>query len=145
MGTSFERRNFRSRVNRGTRCTRLVAAMISSAGSLSESKDLIDRKISRVSGQVWMRANVRPNSGFSKSISMRRNSESFAISQRTIAEILQIFSKAKRSHGMSNHRSMRKAERACQDSASQLRPVVKIFPLILILPLKLPINFALSV
>ena len=47
--------------------------------------------------------------------------------------------------GASNRRSTRKVERACQDSASHLTPVVKIFPLILILPLKLPINFALSV
>jgi hypothetical protein len=52
IGTSFERRIFRSRVMRGTRWTRLVAAMISSAGSLSKSKDLIERQISSVSGHV---------------------------------------------------------------------------------------------
>jgi len=52
IGTSLERRIFRSRVRRGTRWTRLVAAIISSAGSLSKSKDLIERQISSVSGQV---------------------------------------------------------------------------------------------
>jgi hypothetical protein len=53
----------RSRVSRGTRCTTLVAAMISSAGSLSKSKALIERQMSSVNGQVSIRANVRGQLG----------------------------------------------------------------------------------
>jgi len=44
----------------------------------------------QVSGQVWILDNVRANSESSRSSSMRRNSESFAISQSTIPEILQV-------------------------------------------------------
>ena len=52
IGTCLERRSFRSRVIKGTRCTTLGAAMISSAGSLSKSNDLIERQTSSVSGHV---------------------------------------------------------------------------------------------
>ena len=67
----------------------LVAAIISSAGSLSKSNVLMARQISSVSGQVWILDNVRANSESSRSSSMRP-SESFAISQSTIPEILQV-------------------------------------------------------
>jgi len=87
-GTRLDRRIRRSRVTRGRRCTMLVAPMISSAGSLSKSRVWIVRQMSSVKGQVWILARVRVSSGESRSISMRFNSVSLAISQRTIAEIL---------------------------------------------------------
>ena len=68
----------------------LVAAIISSAGSLSKSNVLMARQISSVSGQVWILDDVRANSESSRSSSMRPNSESFAISRSTIPEILQV-------------------------------------------------------
>ena len=55
-----------------------------------ESNVLMARQISSVSGQVWILDNVRANSESSRSSSMRPNSESFAISQSTIPEILQV-------------------------------------------------------
>jgi hypothetical protein len=48
------------------------------------------RQVSSVSGQVWILDNVRANSESSRSSSMRPNSESFAISQSKIPEILQV-------------------------------------------------------
>src|SRR3990167_7017427 len=52
---------------------------------------------------------------------------------------------AKRLRAWSNRPSTRRAGCGYQDSASHFTPLDKIFPLILILPLKLPISFTLSV
>src|ERR1019366_9533287 len=52
-GTSRDRRMRRSRVTSGAPCTKLVAAMISSAGSLRKSRARLCLHTARSSGQIW--------------------------------------------------------------------------------------------
>ena len=76
---------------------------------------------------------------------MRPNSDNLAISHKTIAEMLQVsFDSRALSRGV-NSSVNAKVECEYQDSASHFIPVDRMFPLILSLPLKLPISFALSV
>ena len=119
--------------------------MISSAGSPLKSKVRMAWQTSSVSGHVSIRASVRINSGYSRSISIRPNSDSLLISQMTIAEIPTRRLKGAKPRGASGHRSRRRAKCGYQDPASHLTPVDSIFPLILIFPLKLPISLAESV
>lgn len=120
--------------------------MISSAGSLSKSKDLIERQMSSVRRPSL---NARQCSGQLRMVQVEldaANSESLAISQRTIAEMLQVSLGSKaRSRGAKSSVKAYRGERECRDSAFHLTSVVKIFPLILILPLRLPIKLTLSV
>src|SRR3989304_9972780 len=70
--------------------------MISSAGSDRKSSERMARQTSRVSGQTWIRASARFRSRSSRSISIRPSLASLAISQRTMAEMLQVSSESKR-------------------------------------------------
>jgi len=100
----------------------LVAAIISSAGSLSKSNVLMAREISSVSGQVWILDNVRANSESSRSSSMRSNSESFAISQSTIPAMLQVaFDNNVLSRGVKSS-LLNLKNNACVSQASEPRP-----------------------
>src|SRR5262249_57083414 len=89
IGTRRDARILRSLVTRETRCTMLVAAMISSAGSPLKSRRGMARQTSSERGQVWSDVIVRTNSGLSRSTSMRPRSASLAISQITIDDMLQ--------------------------------------------------------
>src|SRR5712691_2954220 len=73
----------------GTWCARLVAAMISSAGSPRKSSPRMARQTSNVSGQTWTRASIRVSSTSSSFSSIRPSSASLPISQITMAEMLQ--------------------------------------------------------
>ena len=58
-GTSFEFRMISSRVSRGILCTTLVAAMISSAGSLPKSRRVEARATARSIGHTCNRLRTR--------------------------------------------------------------------------------------
>lgn len=88
-GTSFDFRSARSLVTSGTLCTILVAAINRSAGSPTMSRRVLSRAISRVSGHTCTRANTRTTSASSRSMAIRPNCDNFAISQKTMAEMLQ--------------------------------------------------------
>ena len=78
-----------SRVSSGTLWTTLVAAMISSAGSLRRLSLVLALAMSMVMGQIWIDPSARESVTSSMSISIRPSWASLAISHKTMAEMLQ--------------------------------------------------------
>jgi hypothetical protein len=86
MGTSLDLRITASRVTSGTLYARLVAAIISSAGSPRKSNSRSLRQTLRSTGQTWSAVRTCCTAGSSRSTSIRPSWKSLEISQNTIPE-----------------------------------------------------------